>query len=102
MKRSPRRSEPGNARCEPPARSKDQSPLAGGPAGPPLPAKGGDAVKWCQYAEQAAAARPCRSGDESAAAALLQDLVTEADLPASVLVRLARGFRCRAWANTRR
>jgi DNA-binding CsgD family transcriptional regulator len=49
----------------------------------------GDAVSWCQYAEQAAN-QALAVGDQPAAAVLLHDLVTEAALPADVVVRLVR------------
>jgi DNA-binding CsgD family transcriptional regulator/tetratricopeptide (TPR) repeat protein len=49
----------------------------------------GDAEEWCRYAEQAAG-QALAVGDQATAAALLQGLVTEADLPILVVVRLAR------------
>jgi DNA-binding CsgD family transcriptional regulator len=49
----------------------------------------GDATKWCQYAEQAAD-QALSVGDQATAAVLLQNLVTDAGLPADVVVRLAR------------
>jgi DNA-binding CsgD family transcriptional regulator/tetratricopeptide (TPR) repeat protein len=48
-----------------------------------------DAAAWCQYAEQAAD-QALAVGDQPTAASLLHDLVTEADLPAAVVVRLVR------------
>jgi DNA-binding CsgD family transcriptional regulator len=63
----------------------------------PLPAaqlarhfrEAGETAKWCRHGEQAADIA-LASGDEAAAAALLQDLVVNAGLPASVVARLTR------------
>lgn len=49
----------------------------------------GQTKEWCQYAEQAADLA-MTVGDHPAAAALLHDLVTNAGLPADVVVRLTR------------
>ena len=48
----------------------------------------GDTARWCRYAEQAASIA-LDSGDEATAAALLHDLVVNADLPIGQVARLA-------------
>ncbi len=49
----------------------------------------GHTTQWCRYAEQAAELA-LLAGDQRTTAALLHDLVTDADLPAGVVARLAQ------------